>query len=157
MNDIQKDVYSWSNYTDVLFVADFPSMSLENYISSDFTNVSLTVLEGEVAYNEENQMESVTLKKGLSIDVKTEKFHRIKTITPYPACYMYTYTNQTKQKFDIDRQVENANTKEPFSLLQELNYKVDSWARALSHLANAFFNLVYDVPMIRRVRVKRQA
>nr|XP_050847817.1 vitamin K-dependent gamma-carboxylase isoform X1 [Vespula vulgaris]XP_050847819.1 vitamin K-dependent gamma-carboxylase isoform X1 [Vespula vulgaris] len=156
MNDIQKDVYSWSNYTDVLFVADFPSMSLENYISSDFTNVSLTVLEGEVAYNEENQMESVTLKKGLSIDVKTEKFHRIKTITPYPACYMYTYTNQTKQKLDINRQVENTNTKEPFSLVQELNYKVDSWGRALSHLANAFFNLVYDVPMIRRVRVRRQ-
>ncbi|XP_046820051.1 vitamin K-dependent gamma-carboxylase [Vespa crabro] len=157
MNDIQRDVYSWSNYTDVLFVADFPSMSLENYINSDFTNVSLTVLEGEVAYNEENQMESVTLKKGLSVDVKTEKFHRIKTITPYPACYMYTYTNQTKQKLDIDRQVEDTNAKEPFSLVKELNYKIDSWARAFSHLANAFFNLVYDVPMIRRVRVKRQA
>ncbi|XP_015172992.1 PREDICTED: vitamin K-dependent gamma-carboxylase [Polistes dominula] len=157
MNDIQKDVYSWSNYTDVLFVADFPSRSLENYIGSDFTNVSLMILEGKVAYNEEDQMESVTLHKGSSIDVKTEKFHKIQTISPYPACYMYTYTNQTKQMLDLERKIQDTNTKKQFFLLQELNYKIDSWARALSHLANAFFNIVYDVPMIRRVRIKRDA
>lgn len=83
-------------------------MSLENYINSDFTNVSLTVLEGEVAYIEENQMKIITLKKGFSIDIKTEKFHRIKTIGPYPACYMYIYTNQTKQTLDIRRFVIRA-------------------------------------------------
>ncbi|KAK2580809.1 hypothetical protein KPH14_011543 [Odynerus spinipes] len=157
LDEIQRDVYSWSNYTDVLFVADFPNMSLENYIGDDFTNVSLTVLEGEVVYNEENQGESFVLPKGSSIGVRTDKFHRIKTTSPYPACYMYTYTNETKQKLDIDRQTEDNRIKEPFSLTQELNYKIDSWARALSHLANAFFNLVYDVPMIRRVREKLSA
>ncbi|KAI4494615.1 hypothetical protein M0804_000816 [Polistes exclamans] len=157
MNDIQKDVYSWSNYTDVLFVADFPSRSLENYIGSDFTNVSLMILEGKVAYIEEDQMESVILHKGSSIDVKTEKFHKIQTISPYPACYMYTYTNQTKQILDLERKIQDTNTKKPFLLMQEVNYKIDSWARAFSHLGNAFFNLVYDVPMIRRIRIKREA
>ncbi|KAI4498557.1 hypothetical protein M0802_006263 [Mischocyttarus mexicanus] len=157
MNDIQRDVYSWSNYTDVLFVADFPSMSLENYIGNDLTNVSLMILEGKVAYNEEDQTESITLNKGSSIDIKTEKFHRIQTISPYPACYMYTYTNQTKQILDLDRNIQDNNIKKSIFLIQELNYKIDSWARALSHLANAFFNLVYDVPMIRRVRINREA
>lgn len=27
MDKIQKDVYSWSNYSDVLFIADFPGIS----------------------------------------------------------------------------------------------------------------------------------
>jgi len=97
MDEIQQHVYTWSNYTDVLFVADFPGMYLENYISTDFTNVSLTVLEGEVTYGEEESMDIITVSKKKSISVGTGKFHRIKTTSSYPACYMYTYTNQTKQ------------------------------------------------------------
>lgn len=96
MDEIERHVYDWSNYTDVLFVADFPGMYLENYISTDFTNVSLTVLEGEITYSEKDSMD-VTVSKEKSIPVKTDKFHRIKTTSSYPACYMYTYTNQTKQ------------------------------------------------------------
>ncbi|XP_076163553.1 gamma-glutamyl carboxylase isoform X2 [Ptiloglossa arizonensis] len=47
LEQIQQHVYSWSNDTDVLFVADFPGMYLDNYIDKNFTNVTLTVLEGE--------------------------------------------------------------------------------------------------------------
>lgn len=97
IDEIQQHVYTWSNYTDVLFVADFPGMYLENYISTDFTNVSLTVLEGEITYSKEETMDVITVPKKKSIPVETGKFHRIKTTSSYPACYMYTYTNQTKQ------------------------------------------------------------
>jgi len=107
MDEIQKHVYTWSNYTDVLFVADFPEMYLENYISTDFANVSLTVLEGEVTYSEEESPNAITVPKvkgqRRSISVKTGMFHRIKTTSAYPACYMYTYTNQTKQQLDRER------------------------------------------------------
>lgn len=97
MEKILKHVYTWSNYTDVLFVADFPGMLLENYISTDFTNISLTVLEGEVTYIDEKSPEPTTVLKGKSIPVKAGMFHRVKTTSSYPACYMYTYTNQTQQ------------------------------------------------------------
>lgn len=97
MEKILKHVYTWSNYTDVLFVADFPDMHLESYISTDFTNVSLTVLEGEVTYVDEKTPDAITVLKGTSIPVKAGMFHRVTTTSSYPACYMYTYTNQTQQ------------------------------------------------------------
>lgn len=103
MDEIQQHVYTWSNDTNVLFVADFPEMHLENYISTDFMNVSLTVLEGEVAYSDEELSEAITVPKEKSIPVKTGLFHRVKTTSSYPACYMYTYTNPTTQQSDNER------------------------------------------------------
>lgn len=154
LEEIQQHVYTWSNYTDVLFVADFPGMHLENYISTDFANVSLTVLEGEVTYNEEESANTITLSKEKSIPVKTGMFHRIKTTSSYPACYMYTYTNQTKEQLDSNKK-EPPSVENTLPLLKEINHKITAWTRAFAHIANAFFNLVYDVPMVRRVRVNK--
>lgn len=42
---------------------------------------------------------------------------------------------------------------EPSTVSKEINYKIDARIRALHHLANAFFYLVYDVPMVRRVQI----
>lgn len=103
MDEIQQHVYTWSNYTDVLFVADFPGMYLENYISNDFANVSLTVLEGEVIYSEEKLSDAITVSRKRSIPVKTGMFHRVTTTSSHPASYMYTYTNQTKQQLDREK------------------------------------------------------
>ncbi|KAM0731318.1 Vitamin K-dependent gamma-carboxylase [Formica fusca] len=154
LEEIQQHVYTWSNYTDVLFVADFPGMYLENYISTDFANVSLTVLEGEVTYNEEESTKTIIVPKEKSIPVKTGMFHRVKTTSSYPACYMYTYTNETKKQLESDRE-KPPSVENTLPLLKEINYKITAWARAFAHIANAFFNLVYDVPMVRRVRVNK--
>ncbi|XP_018368720.1 PREDICTED: vitamin K-dependent gamma-carboxylase [Trachymyrmex cornetzi] len=154
MDEIQQHVYTWSNFTDVLFVADFPGMYLENYISTDFTNVSLTVLEGEITYGEEQSMDVITVSKKKSISVGTGKFHRIKTTSSYPACYMYTYTNQTKQLDSEKRKTPPVIENMP-QLLKEINYKINAWIRTFVHITNAFLNLIYDVPMVRRVRVSK--
>lgn len=90
-------MYTWSNDTNVLFVADFPGMHLDNYIAKNFTNVSLTVLEGEVAYSDEDYKKGVVLSKESSIRVKTEQLHRVKTTSAYPACYMYTYNKEPSE------------------------------------------------------------
>ena len=94
---MQRDVYSWSNFTDVLFVADYPEMTLENYIEKDLANVSLTVLEGEVTYSKEGYKETQTIKKNKFVMIETGRFHKVKTTSPHPACYMYTFINRTKQ------------------------------------------------------------
>ncbi|KZC12277.1 Vitamin K-dependent gamma-carboxylase [Dufourea novaeangliae] len=155
IEEIQQHVYTWSNDTDVLFVADFPGMHLDNYIAKNFTNVSLTVLEGEVTYSDENQTEGVILSKESSIPIKTEQFHRVKTTSAYPACYMYTYNNRNKQQSDTNGPLEPETQKEVFSISKELNYKIEAWSRALNHIVNAFFYLVYDVPMVRRVHINK--
>ncbi|EZA52552.1 hypothetical protein DMN91_005843 [Ooceraea biroi] len=155
MDEIQKHVYTWSNYTDVLFVADFPEMYLENYISTDFTNVSLTVLEGTITYSDEESPDAITVLKRRSTSVRTGMFHRVKTTSSYPACYMYTYTNQTKQQLDSERMPSPPAVEDSLSLLKEIDHKIIAWTRAFTHIANAFFNLVYDVSMIRRVRINK--
>ncbi|XP_014477597.1 PREDICTED: vitamin K-dependent gamma-carboxylase [Dinoponera quadriceps] len=155
MEKILQHVYTWSNYTDVLFVADFPGMHLENYISTDFTNVSLTVLEGEVTYIDENSPDAISVLKGVSIPVKAGIFHQVKTTSSYPACYMYTYTNQTGTPSDNERRTPPAVINDALPLLKEVNYKIIAWTRALSHITNTFFHLVYDVPMVRRVRINK--
>ncbi|XP_024877987.1 vitamin K-dependent gamma-carboxylase [Temnothorax curvispinosus] len=155
MDEIEQHVFTWSNYTDVLFVADFPGMYLENYISTDFANVSLTVLEGEVTFSEEKSMDVITVSKKKSIPVETGRFHRIKTMSSYPACYMYTYTNQTKQ-LDSERREPPPVIEDTPRLLKEINYKILAWIRTFVHIINAFLNLVYDVPMVRRVRINNE-
>ncbi|XP_028048732.2 vitamin K-dependent gamma-carboxylase isoform X2 [Monomorium pharaonis] len=153
MDEIQQHVFTWSNYTDVLFVADFPGMYLENYISTDFANVSLTVLKGEVTYSKEKSMNVITMSKKKSIPIETGKFHRIKTTSSYPACYMYTYTNQTKQ-LDNKRNSPSMVKNTPW-LLKQINNKIIAWTKTFVHIANAFLNLVYDVPIIRRIRINK--
>lgn len=54
MSELEANVMEWSNYSDVLFVADFPGLHLENYISPDLTNVTLTVLQGTVILEQNN-------------------------------------------------------------------------------------------------------
>ncbi|XP_076642244.1 gamma-glutamyl carboxylase [Halictus rubicundus] len=152
LEEIQQHVYTWSNDTDVLFVADFPGMYLDNYIAGNFTNVSLTVLEGEVTYSDEELTEGVTLSKESSIPIKTSQFHRVKTTSAFPACYMYTYNNRNKQS-ETDGSTDPQ--KERFSISREINYKIEAWLRSLNHILDSFFYLVYNVPMVRRVHINK--
>ncbi|CAK9798058.1 Vitamin K-dependent gamma-carboxylase [Anthophora plagiata] len=155
LEEIQQEVYTWSNDTDVLFVADFPGMHLDNYITRNLTNVTLTVLEGEVTYSDEKQGNGVIVAKGISIPIETGQFHKVKTTSTYPACYMYTYTNRNKQRSDMDGIMEVEELTEEVSIGTEINYKIDAWRRSLNHIANAFLYLVYNVPMIRRVQINK--
>ncbi|XP_033335453.2 gamma-glutamyl carboxylase isoform X2 [Megalopta genalis] len=153
LEEIQQHVSTWSNDTDVIFVADFPGMHLDNYIAKNFSNVSLTVLEGEVTYSDEKLSEGVTLSKESSIPIKTGQFHRVKTTSAFPACYMYTYNNRNKRS-----ETDSSDTdvrKESYSITKEINYSIDAWLRSMNHILDSFFYLVYNVPMVRRVRVHK--
>ncbi|KAF3429627.1 hypothetical protein E2986_13900 [Frieseomelitta varia] len=147
LDEIQQHVYTWSNDTDVLFVADFPGMHLDNYISNNFTNVTLTVLEGEVTYSDERRRYDIVLSKGSSIPIETEQFHKVTTTSAYPACYMYTCTSRNKEQPETEGATEPEEPREAFPIAKEIGYKIDGWIRAFHHIADAFFYLVYDVPM----------
>lgn len=66
LSNLEAEVVKWSNYSDVLFVADFPGLHLENYISTDLTNVSLTVLQGTIILEQKinSNITNVTLFQG---------------------------------------------------------------------------------------------
>ncbi|XP_012262131.2 vitamin K-dependent gamma-carboxylase [Athalia rosae] len=154
LDEIQRDVYAWSNYTDVLFVADYPGMQLENYIDEDLSNVTLTVLEGQVIYREDSWQQGVTVAKGNSLEVSPGEFHNVQTISYNPACLMYTFTNGTKQKLEARGEIiPPLKPKDAFPIFKEIKYRFNAWKRTLGHIADAFFYLAYDVPMLRRIRI----
>lgn len=77
-------------------------MQLENYIDQDLSNVTLTVLEGQVIYSEDGWQQGVTVNKGNSLEVTPGELHNVQTISSHPACLMYTFMNETKQKLEAE-------------------------------------------------------
>lgn len=92
LEQIQKEAYEKSNFTEVVFVADFPGLHLENFVNADL-NASVTVLDGTVRIDDGDR--NVTLGKGGVYLVKTNDTHIVHTISDTPSCWMYTYINVT--------------------------------------------------------------
>ncbi|XP_028167858.1 vitamin K-dependent gamma-carboxylase [Ostrinia furnacalis] len=100
LDDIRNNVLSWSNYSDVTFIADFPGYDQEKFIPSELKNVTLTVLEGQVAFESEvteaYKGQSTKLFVGNSTLVTSGSFHKVLNIGNQPAFYMYTYYNSSE-------------------------------------------------------------
>ena len=91
LNEIEKEV-SKNNFTEVVFVADFPGLNLENFVKEDL-NASITVLEGTVVVEQGGH--NVTLEKNEVHTVQSNDTHIVHTVSQVPSCWMYTYTNIT--------------------------------------------------------------
>ncbi|XP_076231167.1 gamma-glutamyl carboxylase isoform X3 [Calliopsis andreniformis] len=81
-----------------------------------------------------------------NVDLLTVDWHPFK-----PISFLMPLLSQ----YNSYRAVETKTAREPFSILEEIDYKIETWLRALTHIGNAFFNLMYDVPMVRRVQIKK--
>uniref|UniRef100_A0A8C3CI31 Vitamin K-dependent gamma-carboxylase n=1 Tax=Cairina moschata TaxID=8855 RepID=A0A8C3CI31_CAIMO len=82
-------------HTDVVFIADFPGLHLENFVSEDLGNTSLRVLRGEVLVELVEQRRNHSLREGEGLQVPPGEYHKVHTVSPEPSCYMYTYVNTT--------------------------------------------------------------
>lgn len=153
--EISRDVYSWNNYTDLMFFADFPQLTMENYIVPEMDNVSLTVLHGAVKFKQENDTKASSLSKGQSILVHSGSFHKVTTISEVPSCYYYTYINATQQLLNIpsnEMYSEERQTQTALPLAQGLRTRWENYKKFLYHVANSILFEFYSVPMPRRIR-----
>ncbi|XP_023940205.2 vitamin K-dependent gamma-carboxylase [Bicyclus anynana] len=122
LHDIEEEVHSWNNYSDVVFVAEFPGYEQQKYLPPELTNITLTVLNGTVAYQPElttyyKNAQSIGLTKGHHIELVPGTFHKIINIGETPAFYMYTVTNNSL----IDIETSSTTTqKEMLPIGQEL-------------------------------------
>ncbi|XP_050074053.1 vitamin K-dependent gamma-carboxylase [Anopheles maculipalpis] len=150
------EVLSWSNHSDVLFIADFPGLTLRNYVNEDLYNVSLTVLKGTVRYeaslDEDVAKSSEILQPGQSASLPAGTFHSIETIGQQPSCYMYTYVNRTKELEAIRNGAEVKSTPAMLPLGDELFHRWENFVRFLQHVGNSLLYEVYGVPMPRRLK-----
>lgn len=126
ITEMAKTVFEWSNYSDVLFVADYPKMRLENFITADLENVTLKVLRGQIVFEDSDFLKSRTINVGEEVIVKSGTFHYVTTIGSEASCYMYTYVNRTM------RQLE---TKTKSIETQELMFK-NLWNNISKRFAN---------------------
>lgn len=91
--EINKELREKSNFSDIVFVADFPGLHLENFVS-EHLNASLTVMNGKVKVEFDNI--NHTLDVGGEITVPANETHKVHIVSETPACYMYIYMNMTE-------------------------------------------------------------
>ncbi|CAG9560729.1 unnamed protein product [Danaus chrysippus] len=140
LQDIKTDVHSWNNYSDVIFSADFPGYDQEKFIPSDLSNITLTILNGSVAYEPEvtSGGHSYKLSRGDHIHLNPDTFHRVINIGDTPAYYMYTFVN-TSEIFNIEP------PKPKLPVFQELHRRINNMMNffklVISEMFEVFFNM----------------
>ncbi|XP_032511604.2 vitamin K-dependent gamma-carboxylase [Danaus plexippus] len=140
LQDIKTDVHSWNNYSDVIFSADFPGYDQEKYIPSDLSNITLTILNGSVAYEPEvtSGGHSYKLSRGDHIHLNPDTFHRVINIGDTPAYYMYTFAN-TSEILNI------VPPKPKLPVYQELHRRINNMIKffklVISKLFEVFLNM----------------
>ncbi|XP_053873712.1 vitamin K-dependent gamma-carboxylase isoform X3 [Malaclemys terrapin pileata] len=92
---LQEIESSLDNQTEVVFIADFPGLHLENFVSEDLGNTSLQLLKGEVVVEIIKEQRNYTLQEGDRMQLPPGEYHKVHTVSPEPSCYMYIYVNTT--------------------------------------------------------------
>lgn len=107
------------NHTDVVFVADFPGLYLENFVQEDLSNTSITVLAGEILVELVDKKENYTLSVNQSMQLPPNEFHNVHTISEVPSCYMYLFVNTT----DIDYEKNFTEYEQYFNMTKNCSDK----------------------------------
>lgn len=118
-------------------------------------NVTLTVLEGAVFYEiEDEQVDQslgVKLTKNNSYPIETGIFHKIHTVSATPSCYMYTFINGTREKLKLPlHEIKKYYPmKSPFPLLEDTGKRIDNFVLMMQHIYNSLINIFYE-PILRK-------
>ncbi|XP_063788044.1 vitamin K-dependent gamma-carboxylase isoform X1 [Pseudophryne corroboree] len=114
---------SLDNQTDVVFIADFPGLHLENFVNEDLGNTSIQVLQGKVNVEIVKDTKNFTLREGDRMQLPAGEYHKVFTVSPGPSCYMYLYVNTTAVSLEqnltrlqeLKEKVENGSETAPLS------------------------------------------
>ncbi|XP_040054296.2 vitamin K-dependent gamma-carboxylase isoform X1 [Gasterosteus aculeatus] len=112
---------SLDNQTEIVFIADFPGLHLENFVSEDLGNTSISVLQGRVNVEIVEEKKNYTLQPGEQIKVPAGAYHKVYTVSEHPSCYMYIYVNTTEaalqenftKLYELQERVRNGTETEP--------------------------------------------
>ncbi|KAG7282608.1 hypothetical protein CRUP_018727 [Coryphaenoides rupestris] len=112
---------SLDNQTEIVFIADFPGLHLENFVSEDLGNTSVQVLQGQVRVEIVEENKNYTLEPGQQMKLPHGAYHKVHTVSEGPSCYMYVYVNTTEaalqhnftRLLEIQERVRNGTETEP--------------------------------------------
>ncbi|XP_028930682.1 LOW QUALITY PROTEIN: vitamin K-dependent gamma-carboxylase [Ornithorhynchus anatinus] len=103
------------NHTEVVFIADFPGLHLENFVSEDLGNTSIQLLQGKVTVELVSEQKNHSLQEGDRLQLPPGEYHKVHTVSDGPSCYMYVFVNTTELALERD-----------LARLQELKEKVEN-------------------------------
>lgn len=145
ITEMTNNILSSSNTSDLLFIADFPGMIMNNYISPELDNVTLMVLDGTMRY-EDDDANKFVISSGESLKVETGKFHKLITTSTMPASCVYTFENKTLRQLNKSNDVtdiESGTTKYPSLFTRVLN-KIENYKLFLNLVAKS---ILYELSM----------
>lgn len=154
MKEIRRKVLHWNNRTNIVFFADFPQLTLENYILPEMDNVTIHVLLGTVKFlQQEENGTTVALTKGQSVAVTSGSFHKVTTISDFPSCFYYTFTNVNSSEDDSEHENSYETSSTSFDIIiEETKVRWENYKKFFYHVANSLLFEFYNVPMPRRIR-----
>lgn len=114
---------------------------LEKFIQPEVTNISLTVLNGTVAYQPQISAhliaQSSRLTKGDRIKIDPGTFHKVINIGKDPAFYMYTYANRS-----VAPPLGHPKPKLPIGV--ELLRRVNNMAKFATTVGTHIYQLLFE-------------
>lgn len=96
-----------------------------------------------------------SITKDESVGIPAKKFHRVHTVSKTPACYMYSYVNHTRQlqEKEVTESPEATEVGQKNKGVWDIvMLRLENIARAIGLVCNAILNVLYSVPMVKRVR-----
>lgn len=94
-----RDSYVTDN-SEVLYVADFPGMSAQHFVSAELNNVSLTVLQGTIEHSRiinGRIRETSQMRSGETASLAVGEYHLVNITSHHPAAYKYSFRNSTTE------------------------------------------------------------
>lgn len=80
----------------VLFVADFPGLAMDHFVSAELEAVTLTVMRGRIEHRAgPGRLGGTSVTAGTSIPLQVGDYHSVRTLGDTPSTYMYTFRNRT--------------------------------------------------------------
>ncbi|KAJ6640786.1 Vitamin K-dependent gamma-carboxylase [Pseudolycoriella hygida] len=150
MQKIAKDVLGWNNFSDVMFMADFPNQTMDSFISNDLDNITLTVLEGTVVHQLGYHGAVQTIENGQSVGIDSGKFHRVTTTSHTPSCFMYTYVNRTMQNI---KTAKDESYESILPIWKEISNRAKNVRQFFQNIQNSVLFELYGIPMPVREKV----
>ncbi|CAG2106332.1 unnamed protein product, partial [Medioppia subpectinata] len=130
LKQYEHNLYKQNDYNSVIFIADFPGLTLNNYIGSEFGNTSLTVLKGWLKIEVDDDHYTRIMSAGDHMTLPVKRFHRVTPIKSEAAAYMFTHINATNS-------LVNDIQSKPIDVKQDIAAKVDdknAWIRSSENM-----------------------
>ncbi|XP_073952042.1 gamma-glutamyl carboxylase isoform X1 [Choristoneura fumiferana] len=148
LHRIRKDVHGWNQHSDVVFFADFSGYALKKFIPTEFSNVTLTVLQGQVAFEPEvtkyRNGQSYKLNPGYGTSIDAGMFHRVINIGKETAFYMYTFYNTTEANLKKNDKVVS---KHNLPIFMELKRRFSDMLVFADNMYNGLYQLFFRLSM----------